>query len=157
MPKTLVTYFSASGRTAKTAKHLAELAKADVFEIKPVQKYSGADLNWNNANSRSSVEMKDPNSRPEIADKTSVENYDVIFVGFPIWWYVAPHIILTFLESYDFAGKTVVPFATSGGSGVGETEKHLHTAAPNAKWESMRMLNRVSDSELKSWLESLGI
>lgn len=159
MSKKLVAYFSASGRTRKLAKTLAEVAGADLFEIEPAQKYSGADLNWNNSNSRSSVEMNDPNSRPEMSSKLSnLEDYDTIFVGFPIWWYVAPHIILTFLESEDFSGKTIIPFATSGGSGVGETESQLRKSVSGAAtWKPMKMLNRASESELKNWISSLGI
>ena len=159
MSKILVVFFSASGRTRKVSQTLAEVAGADLFEIEPVQKYSGADLNWNNSNSRSSVEMNDPKSRPEI--KNRIENfndYNTIFIGFPIWWYVAPHIILTFLESYDFSGKTIIPFATSGGSGVGKTEDQLRESVSNSvNWKPMKMLNRVSESELKNWISSLGI
>lgn len=126
MKKTLVAYFSASGSTAQLAKTIAEVTGGDLFEIKPEQPYTSADLNWNDKKSRSSIEMSDPNSRPAIA--TTVKNmdeYDTVFVGFPIWWYVAPTIINTFLESYDFSGKTVIPFATSGGSGMGKTDSVL--------------------------------
>lgn len=126
MKKTLVAYFSASGSTAQLAKTIAEVTGGDLFEIKPEQPYTSADLNWNEKKSRSSIEMSDPNSRPAIA--TTVKNmdeYDTVFVGFPIWWYVAPTIINTFLESYDFSGKTVIPFATSGGSGMGKTDSVL--------------------------------
>lgn len=119
--KMLVAYFSASGVTAKAAKKLAEVAGADLFEIRPAVPYTSADLNWMDKKSRSSVEMNDPAFRPAIAGKMEgMEQYDVVFVGFPIWWYVAPTIINTFLESYDFSGKTIVPFATSGGSGMGK-------------------------------------
>ena len=126
MKKTLVAYFSASGSTAQLAKTIAEVTGGDLFEIKPEQPYTSADLNWNDKKSRSSIEMSDSNSRPAIA--TTVKNmdeYDTVFVGFPIWWYVAPTIINTFLESYDFSGKTVIPFATSGGSGMGKTDSVL--------------------------------
>ncbi|MBR1420432.1 MAG: NAD(P)H-dependent oxidoreductase [Selenomonadaceae bacterium] len=159
MSKKLVAFFSASGRTRKVSQTLAEVAGADLFEIEPVQKYSGADLNWNNSNSRSSVEMNDPNSRPEIKNQiANLNDYDTIFIGFPIWWYVAPHIILTFLESYDFSDKTIIPFATSGGSGIGKTEDQLRGVASNSvNWKPMKMLNRVSESELKNWISSLGI
>ena len=123
MAKKLVAYFSASGVTAKMAKALAEVTGADLFEIQPVVPYTNADLDWMNKKSRSSVEMSDPASRPEIGNKVpDMDQYDTVFVGFPIWWYVAPTIINTFLESYDFSGKTVAAFATSGGSGMGSQE-----------------------------------
>ena len=115
MSNVLVAYFSASGTTARAAQSLAKAAGADLYEIKPAVPYTAADLDWNNKQSRSSVEMNDPSSRPEIARRLdSLEEYDTVFLGFPIWWYVAPTIINTFLESYDFAGKTIIPFATSG-------------------------------------------
>ena len=120
MSKKLVAYFSASGTTKKAAERLAKATGADLFEIKPKVPYSSADLNWMDKKSRSSVEMSDPSSRPEIAEKIpNLADYDTVFLGFPIWWYVAPRIINTFVESYDFTGKTLVPFATSGGSGMG--------------------------------------
>ncbi len=121
MGKKLVAYFSASGVTKRYAETLAKAADADLFEIKPSVPYTNDDLDWKNSKSRSSVEMKNPDSRPEIAEKLSnMDEYDTVFVGFPIWWYVAPTIINTFLESYDFSGKTIIPFATSGGSGLGK-------------------------------------
>ena len=126
MSKKLVAYFSASGVTKSTAERLAKAADADLFEIQPLVPYTKADLDWTNKKSRSSVEMSNPDSRPEIANKVpDFEEYDTVFLGFPIWWYVAPAIINTFVESYDFSGKTVVPFATSGGSGMGKTECNL--------------------------------
>ena len=119
MSRKLVAYFSATGTTAKVAETLADAIGADIYEIEPEIPYTEADLNWRDANSRSSVEMNDPHSRPAIAGKRdNMSDYDAIFVGFPIWWYVAPTIINTFLESYDTAGKTIIPFATSGGSGM---------------------------------------
>ena len=119
MSKVLVTYFSASGVTAKTANKLAKEVDGDLFEIEPKEKYTSADLNWMDKKSRSSVEMNDPASRPEIAKQVeNMDMYDTVLVGFPIWWYVEPKIIDTFLDSYDFAGKTVIPFATSGGGGI---------------------------------------
>ncbi len=131
MSKKLVAYFSASGTTARLAETLAEAIGADIFEIKPEVPYTRADLNWQDAGSRSSVEMKNPASRPAIAARRdNMAEYDTIYVGFPIWWYVAPTIINTFLESYDLAGKTIVPFATSGGSGMGKTNEAL---APSCK------------------------
>lgn len=124
MSKILVAYFSASGVTKNAAEKLAKAANADLFEIKPVRPYTDADLNWMDKKSRSTVEMNDLSSRPEIANKCeNMGSYDVVFVGFPIWWYVEPRIIDTFLESYDFSGKTVIPFATSGGSGLGKHRK----------------------------------
>lgn len=156
MSKKLVAYFSASGATESVAKKLAQAAGADVYQIKPKTPYTEADLNWMDKKSRSSIEMNDPNSRPAIAGNLSnMEDYDVIFVGFPIWWYVAPTIINTFLESYDFTGKTIVPFATSGGSGMGNTNSKLQKSCSGAKLVAGKMLNgRLSESELKSWAEA---
>ncbi|MCI5903769.1 MAG: flavodoxin [Oscillospiraceae bacterium] len=157
MSKKLVAYFSASGVTKSTAERIAKAAGADLFEIKPAQPYSKADLDWTNKKSRSSVEMSSPDSRPEIAEKLdNMADYDVVFVGFPIWWYVAPTIINTFLESYDFSGKTVIPFATSGGSGMGKTEEILHKICP-AKWKIGRVLNRASDNDLSKWVTELNV
>ena len=155
--KMLVAYFSASGVTAKAAWKLSEATGADLYEIKPEVPYSSADLDWTNKKSRSSVEMNDPAFRPVIAGKLEgMEQYDVVFVGFPIWWYVAPTIINTFLESYDFAGKTVVPFATSGGSGMGKTNERLAPSCPGATLLKGKMLNgSLSQKELKAWAESL--
>lgn len=156
MSKKLVAYFSASGVTKNIAVRLAKAADADLFEIKPSVPYTRADLDWTNKKSRSSVEMNNPDSRPEIAERLSnMEDYDTVFIGFPIWWYVAPTIINTFVESYDFSGKTIVPFATSGGSGMGKTVEVLKSLCPNANWENGKMLNRVSDWELESWVKGL--
>ena len=144
MSKKLVAYFSASGTTKKAAERLAKAAGADLFEIKPAEPYTGADLNWMDKKSRSSVEMSDPSSRPEIAGKlANMAEYDMVFIGFPIWWYVAPRIIDTFVESYDFSGKILVPFATSGGSGMGKTVDELKKLCPNADWKAGRMLNGI--------------
>ena len=153
MPKKLVAYFSAGGVTKKVAERLAAAAGADLFELEPAVPYTVADLDWTNKKSRSSVEMNDPSSRPEIARRLdSLEEYDTVFLGFPIWWYVAPTIINTFLESYDFAGKTIIPFATSGGSGLGKTVEVLKPLCdPTAKWLPGKMLNRVSERELKEF------
>ncbi len=154
--KKLVAYFSASGVTRNVAERLANVADADLFEIKPAVPYTRADLDWTNKNSRSSVEMSNPDSRPEIAERLSdMENYDTVFIGFPIWWYVAPTIINTFLESYDFGGKTMIPFATSGGSGMGKTVEVLKSLCPSADWEQGKMLNSVSDRELADWIKGL--
>lgn len=155
--KMLVAYFSASGVTAKAARKLSEAAGADLYEIKPEVPYSSADLDWTNKNSRSSVEMNDPAFRPGIAGKMEgMEQYEVVFVGFPIWWYVAPTIINTFLESYDFTGKTIVPFATSGGSGMGKTNERLAPSCPGATLLKGKMMNgSLSREDLKAWTESL--
>lgn len=153
----LVAYFSATGTTAKAAKALANAAGADLYEIKPAVPYSSADLNWMDKNSRSSVEMKDLHSRPALADTNApVANHDVIFLGFPVWWYVAPTILNTFLEAYDFTGKTIVLFATSGGSGLGKSAAGLQSSAPGAKIIDGRLLNgHLKESDLKSWVEEL--
>ena len=154
--KTLVAYFSATGTTMEAATKLAKVANADLHEIVPEVPYTSADLNWRDKSSRSSVEMADKSSRPAI--KNRVENmaqYDTIFVGYPIWWYIAPTIINTFLEQYDFTGKTIVPFFTSGGSGAGETMKYLKPSAPGANWVDPKNLNYMGEAEMKTWVESL--
>ena len=153
----LVAYFSATGTTAMAAKALAGAAGADLYEIKPAVPYTGADLNWMDKGSRSSVEMKDKKSRPALADTDApVIEYDVIFLGFPVWWYTAPTIINTFLESYDFTGKTIVLFATSGGSGLGKTASDLQGSAPGARILDGRLLNgRLDEDELKTWVSGL--
>lgn len=156
MSRKLVAYFSASGVTAKAAKTLAEAAGADLYEIKPKVAYTSADLDWTNKKSRSSLEMNDPSSRPELADTAAgIDKYDVVFVGFPVWWYTAPTIIRTFLESYDFGGKEVVPFATSGGSGLGKTSETLQEVVPAASVREGKMLNgRLNAAELKQWADN---
>ncbi|MBP3798468.1 MAG: NAD(P)H-dependent oxidoreductase [Ruminococcus sp.] len=134
MGKKLVAYFSASGNTAKLAKKLAEAAGADLYEIRPAKAYTSADLNWQDKQSRSSIEMSDHNSRPELADKSAdMSSYDTVYVGFPVWWYIAPTIINTFLESCDFSGKRIILFATSGGSGFGKAVQNLKVSAPDAE------------------------
>ena len=158
MSKILVAYFSASGTTARAAKNLAEAAGADLYEIKPAVPYTSADLNWQNKNSRSSVEMKDKSSRPALADtNANIGAYDTILLGFPIWWYTAPTIINTFLESYDFSGKKIILFATSGGSGIGGCADALKgSVSPGAQIKAGRMLNgKLSQDELKKWVETL--
>ena len=157
MKKTLVAYFSATGTTAAAAKKLAEAAGADLYEIKPAVPYTKEDLNWMNKKSRSSVEMNDKSSRPELADKNAaISGYDLVLVGFPIWWYVAPTIINTFLESYDFMGKKIVLFATSGGSGFGKAVESLRGSAPGAEIVEGKILNQLPDAaELRKWVESL--
>ena len=159
MSKKLVAYFSASGVTAKVAETLAEAIGADIFEIEPKVPYTEADLNWMDKKARSTIEMNNPASRPEIAVKRdNMKDYDTIFVGFPIWWYVAPTIINTFLESYDLTCKTITPFATSGGSGIGKTNEHL---APNCKGAKLMdgkvFKNSVGHQELAAWVEELGL
>ena len=152
MSKKLVAYFSASGTTKEAAERLAKAAGADLFEIKPTIPYASADLNWMDKESRSSVEMNDPDSRPEIAETMpNMADYDTVFIGFPIWWYVAPHIIHTFVESYDFDHKTLVPFATSGGSGMGKTVDELRKLCPNADWKAGKLVNGASDQALAAW------
>ncbi len=159
MKKALVAYFSASGVTGKVAQALAQAAGADLFEIRPEVPYTAADLDWHDKTSRSTLEMQDPASRPAIGETLeNMADYDVVFVGFPIWWYVAPTIVSTFLESYDFSGKTVIPFATSGGSGMGKTDSVLHALCPDTvQWRSGKLLNMASEKELKDWLASLEI
>ena len=152
----LVAYFSASGTTAKAAKALAKAADADLYEIKPAVPYTSADLNWMDKRSRSSVEMNGY-SRPALADTDApVAEHDVIFLGFPIWWYTAPAIINSFLESYDFSGKTIVLFATSGGSGLGKSAIALKESVPGAKILEGRLLNgRLNEGDLKAWVSGL--
>lgn len=152
MSKKLVAYFSVSGVTKRYAEKLAKAANADLFEIKPSVPYTNDDLDWQDLSNRSSVEMKNPNSRPEIAEKLSdMDSYNTVYVGFPIWWYVAPTIIDTFLESYDFSGKTVIPFATSGGSGMGKTADVLRIICPAADIKDGKVLNGMSDKEIAQW------
>ena len=158
MSKKLVAYFSASGVTEKMAKTLAEVTGADLFEIQPAVPYTTADLDWMNKKSRSSVEMSNPDSSPEIGNKIpDMGQYDTVFVGFPIWWYVAPTIINTFLESYDFTGKKIATFATSGGSGMGKTDSILKKCAPNADWKEGKRFGSADKNALKAWAESQGM
>ena len=156
LSKKLVEYFSASGVTEKVANMIAEAAGANIYEIKPEIPYTTADLNWMDKKSRSSVEMSDKIIRPAIADTdANVEAYDEIVVGFPIWWYVAPTIINTFLESYDFSGKKIVLFATSGGSGFGNTVSELAPSAPGAQIVEGKLLNRANKQTIEKFVESL--
>lgn len=151
MNKKLVAYFSASGSTARLAKQLAEAAGADLYEIRPAVPYTSADLNWQNKQSRSSVEMSDHSSRPELADKNAdIAAYDTIYVGFPVWWYIAPTIINSFLESYDFSGKKIILFATSGGSGFGKAVENLKPSAPDAEIIEGKVNPSVKDIEALS-------
>ncbi len=156
MSKKLVVYFSASGITQKVAEMIAEAADCDIYEIAPKVAYTKADLNWMDKKSRSSVEMNDKKIRPELADNAiNISGYDEIILGFPIWWYVAPTIINTFLEAHDFAGKKIVLFATSGGSGFGNTVKELQPSAPKAQIVEGRLLNRASKTEITDWVNTL--
>lgn len=152
MTKTLVAYFSASGTTMDVANHLARVTDSDPFAIVPANPYTSADLNWRDKQSRSTREAADPSCRPAITSRVEhIEDYDTIFLGFPIWWYVAPAIINTFLESYDLTGKTIVLFATSGGSGMGKTASVLRASAPGAKIVDGGILNNASNASLEKF------
>ena len=142
MSKTLIAYFSASGVTAGAAREMADAIGADLYEICPAAPYTDADLNWMDKKSRSTLEMNDPACRPAIASQVErMEQYDTVFVGFPVWWYVEPRIVDTFVESYDFTGKTMIPFATSGGSGISKAEKSLREHCPGGNWKKGRLVN----------------
>ena len=156
MSRTLTAYFSASGTTKRAAERLARSIGSDLYEIRPAVAYTQADLNWMDKKSRSSLEMKDPACRPALADRdAAVEQYDRIFLGFPIWWYTAPSIIHTFLESYDFSGKTIILFATSGGSGFGKTAGDLASSCRKAVIKEGRILNSLpAEDALRQWAES---
>ena len=159
MSKKLIAYFSASGTTKKVAEMISEAAGADLYEIKPKELYTKADLDWMNKKSRSSVEMSDKKLRPELDDSNAhIENYDEIVLGFPIWWYIAPTIINTFLESYDLKGKTIIPFATSGGSDMGKTNEKLAPSCPGAKLLHGKVFNSYSSkADLSAWVETLSL
>lgn len=154
---TLVAFFSASGETKKLATTLAGIVNADLFEIKPETAYSDADLNWEDKKSRSTIEMTDTACRPPILNKVeNMKRYSTVYIGFPIWWYEAPRIIQTFLESYDLTGKTVIPFATSGGSEMGNTDAILQRSAKTANWKlGKRLQANASAKEVATWVESL--
>ena len=155
MTKTLVAYFSATGMTAGVAKKLAKVAGADMFEITPEHPYTSADLDWQDKQSRTTLEMQDKTCRPKIVGQVDqMAQYDQVFVGFPIWWYREPSIIDTFIQSYDFSGKTVIPFATSGGSGMGTVAQNIQTLAPGADVKTgERLDDNVSEDHLKKWLD----
>ena len=154
--KVLVAYFSASGVTAGVAKQLAEVTGGELHQIQPEQPYTDADLDWRDKQSRSTLEMQDKTSRPAIINKLdSISQYDIIFVGFPIWWGTAPTIVNTFMESYDFSGKTVVLFATSGGSGIEQADKDFSEAYPNVNWKEGKLLNSPSKQDLEEWVKGL--
>ena len=153
MSNILVAYFSASGVTAKLAERIASVTGGDLHEIEPKQPYTAADLDWMDKKSRSTIEMNDKSYRPEIANEVeNMEQYDVVYVGFPIWWYVAPTIINTFLEKYDLSGKKIIPFATSGGSGMGNTNAELKESCRGAVLEEGRRFSaNAGEKELKAW------
>lgn len=160
MSKILVAYFSASGVTKKVAEELAKIRRADLFEIRPEKPYTRADLNWQDPLSRSTREMKDLDCRPAVAGKVeNMAQYDVVFVGFPIWWTREPSVVDTFLDAYDFTGKKVVPFCTSGGSGVGEASKRIQKllGPAVAVEEGTRLGGAVSEQDLESWTAGLGL
>lgn len=157
--KVLVAYFSATGTTKGVAEHIANGLNADIYEIVPEDPYTDADLNYNDNNSRTTIEMNDPNARPAISGSVeNMEQYDIIFVGYPIWWGEAPRIVSTFMESYDFSGKTIVPFCTSGGSGIGSSASNLERLTSGATWLDGRRLNG-SDSQdtVMEWVNSLDL
>ena len=151
--KSLVAYFSASGVTAKAAEKIAAAAGADLYEIQPEGPYTPADLNWMDKKSRSTVEMNDPTCRPAIAETVEdMKQYDTVWIGFPVWWYVEPRIVDTFLESYDFAGTKMIPFATSGGSGIQKAEKSLREHCPAADWKPGKLLN---GGNIEAWVKEM--
>lgn len=156
MKKCLVAYFSCSGNTKRVANEINEVVNGTLYEIKPEVPYTKEDLNWMNKESRTSIEMKDPSSRPTIIkDLENISDFDTVFLGFPIWWYIAPTIVNTFLESYDFSGKTIIPFATSGSSAYGDTNKSLEPSCNGATLKEGKRFGRVSREEIQSWIDSL--
>ena len=155
--KTLVAYFSATGTTARAAEKVAKITGGEPYAITPAQAYTPADLDWNNSQSRSSVEMNDPKSRPALKGKKgNIADYDVIFIGYPIWWNLAPRIINTFIESHDLKGKTIIPFATSGSSAITGSTAALKKSYPALNWKEGRLLNRADEKSMRAWLEKLG-
>ena len=151
--KPLVVYFSATGTTAKVARTIADVTGGTLYEIAPAQTYTSADLDWNNRQSRSSVEMNNPKARPALkGTDVDLAAYDVIFIGYPIWWNQAPRIINTFIESYNLKGKTLVPFATSGGSGISNSVKELENTYPDLNWQEGRLLNGTSRNAIQNWV-----
>ena len=155
MSNVLVAYFSASGVTKNVAEKIADENGYDLFEIKPVEPYTAADLDYTNKESRSTIEMNDKEFRPPIVESCDVSQYDTVVIGFPVWWYTAPTIINTFLETYDFSGKNVVFFATSGGSTVDKANAQFKEQYPAIKWTAGKVLNRATDEDVKAWVESL--
>ena len=156
--KILVAYFSATGTTAQAAEKLANATGGELYAITPAKSYTSADLDWNDKQSRSSVEMNDPKSRPAIkSKKENITDYDVIFIGYPIWWDLAPRIINTFIESHDLKGKTVIPFATSGGSSIRNSVSKLKSSYPEISWKEGKLLNGTSEKAIAGWIESLAL
>ncbi len=156
--KILVAYFSATGTTARIAEKLANVTGGELYAITPVESYTKADLDWRNKRSRSSVEMNDPQSRPAIkGQKENIADYDVIFIGYPIWWNLAPRVINTFLESLDLKGKTVIPFATSGSSSISNSAETLRTSYPALHWKEGCLLNQANEEIIRKWIDKLGI
>lgn len=156
--KVLIAYFSATGTTAHSAEKLAGVTGGELYRIVPAQTYTSADLNWNNKLSRSSVEMNNSKARPAIKNKlANIARYDVVFIGYPIWWDLAPRIINTFIESHNLKGKTVIPFATSGGSTIAGSEAALKRSYPTLKWKEGRLLNNANEKNIRLWLEKLGL
>ncbi len=154
--KVLVAYFSATGTTARAAEKLADITGGEIYAIVPAQPYTSADLDWNDKQSRSSVEMNDANARPAIkGSKENIVDYDVVFIGYPIWWDLAPRIINTFIESHDLNGKTVIPFATSGGSTLAGSAAALKKSYPALNWKEGRLLNRADEKSIRAWLDEL--
>ena len=155
--KVLVAYFSATGTTARAAQKVADVTGGELYAITPAQPYTDADLDWNDKQSRSSVEMNDPKARPAIkSQKGKIADYDVVFIGYPIWWGLAPRIVNTFIESHDLKGRTVIPFATSGGSGIANSVAELQKAYPGLNWQEGRLLNRTDEQTVRQWVEALG-
>lgn len=154
--KTLVAYFSATGTTAQVARNIADITGGELFEIAPQSPYTEADLDWNNRQSRSSVEMDDAQSRPTLkATKTDIAGYDVVFIGYPIWWNLAPRIINTFIESHDLKGKTLIPFATSGGSSISNSVSELKKSYQSLNWKEGKLLNGMSNDAIQNWITNL--
>ncbi len=154
--KTLVAYFSATGTTAKAARSIADITGGELFEIAPQNLYTDADLDWNDKQSRSSVEMNNAQSRPALkAKKADIAGYDVVFIGYPIWWNLAPRIINTFIESHDLKGKVIIPFATSGGSSISNSISELKKSYPNLNWKEGKLLNRMSNNAIQNWINSI--
>ena len=155
--KTLVAYFSATGTTARAAEKVVKITGGELYAITPAQAYTPADLDWNNSQSRSSVEMNDPKSRPALqGKKENIADYDVIFIGYPIWWNLAPRIINTFIEGHDLKGKTIIPFATSGSSAITGSAAALKKSYPALNWKEGRLLNRADEKSMRAWLDRLG-
>ncbi|GAA6256164.1 flavodoxin [Bacteroides sp. f07] len=155
--KILVAYFSATGTTARAAEKLANVTGGELYTITPAKSYTSADLDWNDKQSRSSVEMNDPKSRPAIkSKKENITDYDVVFIGYPIWWDLAPRVVDTFIESHDLKGKAVIPFATSGGSTINNSAATLKKDYPALNWKEGRLLNRADEKTIREWVNKLG-